>query len=71
MPISPAGTIRVDEIMSLLQIDVSELTGAVRRCRCNGSNKIKWVRKKMSREMLVNVAEGEECRIAVVEKGPA
>jgi radical SAM-linked protein len=29
--ISPAGSIRVDEIMSLLQIDVSMLTGAVAR----------------------------------------
>ena len=29
--ISPAGSIRVDEIMGLLQIDVSMLTGAVRR----------------------------------------
>jgi hypothetical protein len=29
--ISPAGSIRIDEIMSLLQIDISMLTGAVAR----------------------------------------
>jgi radical SAM-linked protein len=37
--ISPAGSIRVDEIMSLLQIDVSMLTGAVAR------RAVQWLKK--------------------------
>jgi len=37
--IAPAGSIRVDEIMSLLQIDVSMLTGAVRR------TSVQWQKK--------------------------
>ena len=37
--ISPAGSIRVDEIMSLLQIDVSMLAGAVRRTSVHWLNK--------------------------------
>ena len=37
--ISPAGSIRIDEIMSLLQIDVSMLTGAVAR------TSVQWLQK--------------------------
>jgi radical SAM-linked protein len=37
--ISPAGSIRVDEIMGLLQIDVSMLTGPVRR------TSVQWLQK--------------------------
>lgn len=37
--ITPAGSIRVDEIMSLLQIDVSMLTGAVARTAVQWRNK--------------------------------
>jgi radical SAM-linked protein len=37
--ISPAGSVRIDEIMSLLQIDVSMLTGAVAR------TSVQWAKK--------------------------